>query len=1027
MKKFRRILILCLVLCVALGLLSGCGGQLSAPKNLSVDIDNVLTWDTVDMASNYEVEITARDNEPLIVLSDGAAVDTYVTTSRRATLDLSNSSRFRLEEGDYYIRIKAVARTQNTSDSEWSDQYEFHKDYETGCTYVLINNGTEYQVDRAGRAQGDIVIEDYYRGKPVTAIADSAFRSVSRVTGIVLGSNIRTIGANAFNSCVNLTSVTLSEGLQSIGDSAFKACTALTEIEIPSTVEHIGDSAFLRCRGLTDLTINEGVKEIGPYAFSDCRQLTEITIPDSVETMGDHAFYSNPALVTVNIGSGITTINENAFSGCSALTTINFAEGSALKTVMNNAFSNCTALESVTLPEGTEDLGDYCFSGCTLLKEIDLPQSLTHMGTDIIRDTAFMPDANGVYFVDDWIAKTTVDAKATMIYLDSEIIPEGVRGIADFAFYGSPTLQSVALPANVKIVGKQAFVNCQAMMTLNTTGVEFIDYGAFAHCINLTTLRLGEGLRDIGSYAFYGCSSLNNNRLNPTSTIPASVRHIGSMAFHETAMAQNAVEGVIYAGNWAVGCVDYPVIENNMLVAGSVNPTVSLYVEDEPVVGIADYAFVYQMLINQVNGLENVMYMGKGAFYACQSLSQLTLSNDLLAIPDYAFSHCSSLFRINLSTRLQSIGKSAFYLCDSLNSIVIPDNVTEIGINAFNSCTGLMSVELGSGITEIPDYMFFGCTYLNNVVIPDSVTRIGVKAFGQNGTLNNVTIGNSVTDIDYAAFYKSGIRNLVLPDSVTNIGNHAFYKNLLLTDVQLSSGVENIGDYAFYGSLSLQKISLPAAVKSVGQYAFANSSVSSVLLPSDIENIGANAFYSTPGLTVYTDAESDAEGWNAMWNSSGRPVVYGCEFAYDGELSYVSSLTVTENTFKNIHVVQIITDEEGNQTDTVYDAVANITAPYRQGYTFVGWATSAGAAQAEYTAGSVINAPVGTTLYAVWQEGETQPEEPVLPDEPQPDETGVPDVSVSPDDDLGEASADPTAGELLAALVMRPAAAPEKG
>ena len=55
MKKFRRILILCLVLCVALGLLSGCGGQLSAPKNLSVDIDNVLTWDTVDMASNYEV------------------------------------------------------------------------------------------------------------------------------------------------------------------------------------------------------------------------------------------------------------------------------------------------------------------------------------------------------------------------------------------------------------------------------------------------------------------------------------------------------------------------------------------------------------------------------------------------------------------------------------------------------------------------------------------------------------------------------------------------------------------------------------------------------------------------------------------------------------------------------------------------------------------------------------------------------------------------------------------------------------
>ena len=69
----------------------------------------------------------------------------------------------------------------------------------------------------------------------------------------------------------------------------------------------------------------------------------------------------------------------------------------------------------------------------------------------------------------------------------------------------------------------------------------------------------------------------------------------------------------------------------------------------------------------------------------------------------------------------------------------------------------------------------------------------------------------------------------------------------------------------------------------------------------------------------------------------------------------------------------------------------------------------------------MINAPVGTTLYAVWQEGEPQP------DEPQPDDTEVPDVSVSPDENLGEATADPAADELVVIIdVMRPAAAPEK-
>ena len=44
-----------------------------------------------------------------------------------------------------------------------------------------------------------------------------------------------------------------------------------------------------------------------------------------------------------------------------------------------------------------------------------------------------------------------------------------------------------------------------------------------------------------------------------------------------------------------------------------------------------------------------------------------------------------------------------------------------------------------------------------------------------------------------------------------------------------------------------------------------------------------------------------------------------------------------------------------------------LTAPGKEGMTFVGWASSPDASHAEYTPGNVKSAPDGTRLYAVYQ------------------------------------------------------------
>ena len=111
-------------------------------------------------ASAYTVEISTLDGSKLIdLVKEETSVNTYSFDSRRTTVELSNSNRFTLNEGDYIIKIKALGKTKGTSDSDWSEQYSFHKEYETGCKYVLINGGTEYEVNRVGKASGTIVIE----------------------------------------------------------------------------------------------------------------------------------------------------------------------------------------------------------------------------------------------------------------------------------------------------------------------------------------------------------------------------------------------------------------------------------------------------------------------------------------------------------------------------------------------------------------------------------------------------------------------------------------------------------------------------------------------------------------------------------------------------------------------------------------------------------------------------------------------------------------------------------------------------
>lgn len=980
MKKIKLFAVLGFIICAFSVMAVACSRfDLEAPTGLHIDENYRLTWSTVKEAKNYLLEVTNVDSGESDTQKIGR---TYYSLAK-------------LDEGDYDVRIKAIGSTSNGEESDWSKTLSFTKEYETGCIYTLINNGSAYELTRAGGSatSGDLVLEDTYRGKPVVSIGSTAFAGRSRLTSVQIGAYVTEIGKSAFNNCSGLTSVTFPENLISLGEAAFQSCMSLKEITLPDSLKTIENGAFNYCRQLERVNLGNGVISIGDSAFARCTSLQSVKIPDSVQTIGQFAFDGATSLQTVEFGSGLTAVSYAAFQLCTSLSELKFSEDNHITYIDEYAFLDCDSLVSVTLPEGVTDIAYRAFSNMGMLTTVSLPDSITHISKEAFVNSKFYADSiaagDVLIYADDWIiaCNSTIKSQLTNIQGNKLInncntilgdsddivlatIKDDTYGIADSVFREYKSLTTLQMPDSVKIYGRYSFAYCNLLrrVTSNPNSVEIIDSSAFAYCTGLTSISFAEGLKNIGTYAFMGCSNLNN-RSTEDGTLddqffPKTLTNIGAYAFKDSGLWGNPDSyGVIYAGTWIVG---YD--ENTILSSVVLNPET---------VGIAEYAFLECETVTNVDNLYKVKYIGRGAFYECTNLAQVSFNDNLKEIRDYTFYKCSSLRSVDMPAMLQSIGRSAFYKCSTLNGIDLSGSeVVSIDEYAFYGCSNLKTLNLGKYIKEINNCTFYNCTSLGEVYIPDSVQNIGSKAFSKCTNLEKLTIGSGVKSIgEYAFNGCMSLKSITIPDSVEVVSKSAFYKCVGVEELILGSGLKTVGDYAFYGLESLKQLYIPKNIESLGRYSFKGcNALTSVVVSNDLQ-IGAHTFYGCKNMTIYTDAESLSESWSTLWNTSYRPVVWGCELSDDN--SYVISVTVTETTLTNAtKVVAIITEETDENGEPIIESkiVNQLTAPVREGYVFAGWATENGG-EVVYSATELLDVPTGITLYAVWEQAVEQPEQ----------------------------------------------------
>ena len=559
--------------------------------------------------------------------------------------------------------------------------------------------------------------------------------------------------------------------------------------------------------------------------------------------------------------------------------------------------------------------------------------------------------------------------------LVSVVIPDTITSIGNNAFYNCYKLVEIYNLSSLKIakntsngyIGNYAIdiytdINEKSKLTVNNSGLIFYLgdtvylMGSTADSDELVLPNIFAGKEySVYQYAFYDSSV---RKL----TIGLKVKELGEYAFYYC----TALEDINFN---AIAMDDLSYSNYVFYNAGSKGDGIKVVI-GKNVTKIPAYLFYHYKYVKTVEFEEDSVCksIGNYAFYDCSSLASITIPNSVTSIGNYAFHNCDSLTSVTIGDSVTSIGDSAFSGCTNLvyneydnayylgnerNPYAVLVNIKSRDIisftihkdtkficnSVFNNCSNLKEVHISdieawcniSFGDEYANPLYNGASlYLNgniisgNIVIPEGVKAIPAYTF-KNSNITSITIPNSVTSIGINAFYCSNLKEVHISDIGAwcnisfgdNDANPLYYaKNLylngnLITELVIPDTITEIKNYAFYNCDSITNITIPNTVTSVDDYAFAYcSNLISITIPDSVTSIGWNAFSYCSSLTSITIPDSVTSiGEHAFsWCSSLTSVTIGNGVTSIGKYAFSTDSKLIYNEYDNAYYL-------GNQSN----------------------------------------------------------------------------------------------------------------
>lgn len=639
-----------------------------------------------------------------------------------------------------------------------------------------------------------------------------------------------------------------------IDDGAFSGCTRLTKVILPSNIEHIGTKAFAGCTALKEISFSKNLSYIGNDAFMDTAYKASWPDDDYVRVnnillhVGSNALGEKTALVSTKESSNVNTLISQGYSvfaldsltqlgGQSTATeevnitqwmeglfsdidSIEYVElPDYLTEIPANSFADCKNLEKVIINENTQILGENTFNGCSNLEVVEAVNSdLTTIGNYAFKETA----------------------------LTSLELPETVVNFGNGVFQEVDTLVSFDYPKSVTTVPAETFDGCSSLNELNfydESLITAIGEAAFRKTA-FTTFTVPQNVTKVSDYTFAKCENLEKVYLYDT----GALNRIDAYAF-DGSTSFKAIHLLDNEGKVLDKCLDEETVYLPSTVTSlSATTTASKggyqfrntkikTVEVNASLGsIGDYAFANSTLESiKFHNDAILRTIGQYVFADCVNLDTTVIFPDTVnSIGIYAFKNCTSLKEVHLPDRdkgdYSTIQRYLFSGCTSLESVNVPSSVTKISENAFENCVSLKQIRIPKSVQTVEDDAFIGCDdiviFIEGSEIPrkwEDDWNNGVNHYALNSVSSLETedfIYNVVMDGEEKVLqvlkYVGSDTDVVIPSEemgyrVVAILNNAFINHTEITSVSIPSSVTVIEGTPFIGCTSLTTITIDQA------------------------------------------------------------------------------------------------------------------------------------------------------------------------------------------------------------------------
>lgn len=630
-----------------------------------------------------------------------------------------------------------------------------------------------------------------------------------------------------------------------------------------------GETLYYALPKAEKLQLPGGLKTIGNYAlYNFSGDVKEIVVPEGVESIGDYGIYGrNYAALSVELPKSLQSIGYS-FANKDYTQFYCIRDSYAEKFLSENSYKYHYQDSIINF-----DCGEYSFRfetefgkilsyEGTLPEELVIPDEINGVKVRAIEDKVFQSTKLKSVTLPETVVIIPSSAFSSAQMLETVIAP-GVVQIEDNAFDGCKLLKNIEFSPDLQTIGAYAFRSCSALESFSGKNVTEIGRYAFYNCYLMQSVSL-PCVSAVPSYCFYECSRLVEVDMPAiTSIAEYAFSYTGRLKFSGTKELKQIEYYAFYGSdiesfgaNELLTTIGNKAFDSDVLLYGYENSVIINYaIKNKINYRIVDKSFALDnsSVAYPVEGGNIYFNEVLGEISGCdKTVTKVVIPEkingvDVTAIGAYAFTNCNSLTEVTIPDNITKIGVSAFRACQALESLVIPASVTALGDGAIiGECNELKSVEISSDILSDENrVVIYNCQNLEEIKLNEGVTNVAftsirdvknlkrlilpksLQTFKGINSSSNVLVsyyaGTTFTKTSYARYCVDNSEVIELKDGKIYVdkatgavtGAEGTFTEATIPETINGVQIKSIDDYAFNNIDTLRKLTIESTTLTV--------------------------------------------------------------------------------------------------------------------------------------------------------------------------------------------------------------------